>query len=57
MSEMLQVGAGVALVVVFAVLSCGPMVRRMVRRRRLTRRPHTRPTIPSLSALPRTREW
>lgn len=56
MSGMIEAGAGAVLVGIFAVLSCGPTVRRLVRRR-VPARPKTRPTIPNLAALHRTHEW
>ena len=53
-----EVVASFGVVGVFAVLACGgPVWRRYRRRRRGRSRPKTRPTIPHLVAIPRTREW
>lgn len=54
MSGLVEAGAGVLVVVVFAVLSCGQMARRLYRPRpRREPGTKTRPTIPNLVALPR----
>ncbi len=56
MSGLIEAGAGLLVVGVFAVLSCGQTVGRLYRSRR-RREPgtKTRPTIPNLVAVPRPR--
>lgn len=58
MVGILEMLAGVGVVSGFAVLACGGPVWRWYRRHQRGRsRPKTRPTIPHVVTIPRTREW